>query len=415
MYSSFKLAVSGGCVRTAAAISTRRQLHVTSMRQIEMKLPALPKITSIKYTIPTDAYLLANKFREVSRQDKLNDAVAIVMQSKTSSQSVVVWNLVIDAYAKTGRLGRALRAFTEMKRRGFKPTPSTYTALFKACSLSDSENAEKIAQEIFDGMKTQNVEPTVINVNSLLSVYQRKHNLDELLRRFNEMSATGPEAPTLATYTVVMSALRRELSNRLADLKETNQSNKYDNANEFSVKRRVALKKQHVHRIFDALMQTWTTYTEDAVHRMSGPRDDTPLLHLDVHIVYIVLKACHAVYGENRPLGRQGLKIAEQVYGFGQVSSKTSATNNDSKKPLALRIYQATAASAGSDGAPVLNPIIDSTVIDLVLDLCTRDGELTKATRFWRSLETNFEPLVGEFSDETRAKYQAILDKRAKA
>ncbi|KAJ1721223.1 hypothetical protein LPJ53_004244 [Coemansia erecta] len=388
------------------------------MLRIEMKLPALPKVTSIKYTIPTDPYLLANKFREVNRQDKLNDAVAIVMQSKTSSQSVVVWNLVIDAYAKTGRLGRALRAFTEMKRRGFKPTPSTYTALFKACALSDSENAEKIAEELFDSMKSQKVDPTVINVNALLSVYQRKHNLDELLRRFNEMQATGPEAPTLATYTVVMSALRRELANRLADLKETGRPNKDDKTNEFGVKRREALMKQHVHRIFDALMQTWTTYADDAVHRMSGPRDDTPLLHLDAHIVFIVLKACHAVYSENRSLGRHGLKIAEQVYGFSKLGSESSSSSNsggDSKKPLALRIYQATATNAGSNGDTVLNPIIDSTVIVLVLDLCARDREPTKATRFWRSLETNFESLVGEFSEETRAKYQAIIDKRPKA
>ncbi|KAJ1849950.1 hypothetical protein LPJ73_003632 [Coemansia sp. RSA 2703] len=418
MYSFLKLALSGGCARTAA-MSARRHVHVSRMLPIEMKLPALPKVTSIKYTIPTDPYLLANKFREVHRQDKLNDAVAIVMQSKTSNQSVVVWNLVINAYAQTGRLGRALRAFTEMKRRGFKPTPSTYTALFKACSLSDSENAQAIAEELFDSMKSHKIAPTVINVNALLSVYQRKHNLDALLRRFNEMSATGSEAPTLATYTIVMSALRRELATRLADLKDGGRENKDGEMSEFSVKRREALKKQHVHRIFDALMQTWKTYVDDAVHRMSEPQGDTPLLNLDAHIVFIVLKACHAVYSENRSLGRQGLKIAEQVYGFGRLDfeskSSSSSSSSNGEKPLALRIYQATATNAGSNGDAAPTPIIDSTIVDLVLDLCARDNEPSKAIRFWRSLETNYQSLVGEFSNESRAKYQAIVDKRKKA
>ncbi|KAJ1933938.1 hypothetical protein GGF37_006554, partial [Kickxella alabastrina] len=91
MFSLCRLAAAR--LGTNAAVTAPRQLHTGSAALAEMKRRALPTTTSIKYTIPTDPYLLAQKFRNVLQQGKLDDAVAIVMQSKKRDQSGVVWNL----------------------------------------------------------------------------------------------------------------------------------------------------------------------------------------------------------------------------------------------------------------------------------------------------------------------------------
>ncbi|KAJ1883017.1 hypothetical protein LPJ57_000492 [Coemansia sp. RSA 486] len=398
-----------------------RNLHATTPTSYaEMKRRPLPTTTSIKYTIPTDPFLLAKKFQQVSGQGKLDDAVAIVMQSKSKSQSSIVWNLVIDAYAKTGRLSRALRAFTEMRRRGFKPTPTTFTAIFKACALSDSENSLEIAQDAYDSMERHGVKPTIISVNSLLSVYLRKHNVEAMLSKFNDLPQEGPLAPSLATYTMLLSALRRELQLKLDDLKAKPEkpTDVIDKDNEFVYRRRVALKKEHVHDAFSALINTWSAFADDAVHRIDSRPAETSLLGIDAHIVNIVLKACHSVYSENRALGRKGLRVAEQVYGLDQLdktqqtpAKQKNASGSNSLVPLATRIRQnapepdSDAANAQKDG---LGQVVDDTTVGLVLDLCMRDDQPTKAVRFWRSIETNFEPMFTP-SQETVQKYQTTL------
>ncbi|KAJ2127275.1 hypothetical protein IW136_006438, partial [Coemansia sp. RSA 678] len=176
-----------------------RNVRSYSTGSVQVKRRALPTTTSIEYTIPDDPYLLAKKFQQVSRSGKLDDAVAIVMQAKTRGQSPIVWNLVISSYARLGRLSRALRAFSEMRRRGFPPTQTTFTALLQACALGDSDKAVDIAEQTYKSMDTFGVKPSIINVNGLLSVYQRKHDMKKALECFNELPSAGKRAPSLAT------------------------------------------------------------------------------------------------------------------------------------------------------------------------------------------------------------------------
>ncbi|KAJ2790250.1 hypothetical protein GGI18_001916 [Coemansia linderi] len=382
---------------------------------VGVKRRALPTTTSIAYTIPTDPYLLAKKFQEVARQGKLDDAVAIVMQTKTRSQSTVVWNLVIDAYAKDGRLSRALRGFSEMRRRGFVPTPTTFTALLKACAMSDSVNSQKVADELFRLMERHGVDASIINANSLLSVYQRKHNIEAMLERFNALPEDGPMAPSLATYTILMSSLRRELLTRLDELSGKTEAAAAEAEGRDlrpSSSIRTAMLKENVHRTFDALLQVWASFAEDVERRLSHPVDGTAMLAVDTHIVNVVLKACHSVYRENRALGRKGLRIIEQVYGLDQTFGRQSSAPKEGAKepilPLAVRVRQQ------SSGMNDLNrtPLIDDDTIRLTLDLCTRDEEHTKAMRFWRSLKTNFaaelQPLMKNHAERIDALYARL-------
>ncbi|KAJ2407038.1 hypothetical protein GGI10_005066 [Coemansia sp. RSA 2530] len=402
------------CSQRGANAQSVRLAHAGDFA-VGVKRRALPTTTSIAYTIPTDPYLLAKKFQEVARQGKLDDAVAIVMQTKTRSQSAVVWNLVIDAYAKDGRLSRALRGFSEMRRRGFVPTPTTFTALLKACAMSDSVNSQKVADELFRLMERHGVDPSIINANSLLSVYQRKHNIEAMLERFNALPEDGPMAPSLATYTILMSSLRRELLTRLDELSGKTEAAAAEAEGRDlrpSSSIRTAMLKENVHRTFDALLQVWASFAEDVERRLSHPVDGTAMLAVDAHIVNVVLKACHSVYRENRALGRKGLRIIEQVYGLDQTFGRQSSAPKEGAKepilPLAVRVRQQ------SSGMNDLNrtPLIDDDTIRLTLDLCTRDEEHTKAMRFWRSLKTNFaaelQPLMKNHAERIDALYARL-------
>ncbi|KAJ2777008.1 hypothetical protein H4R18_005374 [Coemansia javaensis] len=383
---------------SAAAVIRGEPAAQGSSKPIEVKRRPLPTTTSVEYTIPTDPYLLAEKFRQVARSGKLDDAVAIVMQSKTRHQSAVVWNLVIGEYAKTGRLRCALRAHTEMRKRGFRPTATTFTALLRACALSESDNRARIAEQLFASMADHGVRPTIVSHNALLSVYQRQHDVDALLARFNALPADGPAAPSLETYTVVMDACRRELQRQIEALAALGPSQ----ARSFGDARRAALVAGNVRAAFDALLGTWSAYVEDAERRLKSPRSDTQPLGIDARAVRVVLKACHSAYGVNRALGRRGLAVAEQVYGFDRGAGARAAD-----APLAARLHSTTTSSSspGSDAEPAA-PVVDEAVVDLVFGLCRRDKQHTKAARFWRSLETHFAgelgPLRTRFAEQLK-------------
>ncbi|KAJ1934625.1 hypothetical protein FBU59_005640 [Linderina macrospora] len=379
--------------RLSRTTALGRRLYSQAKDGFSIKQRPLPTTTSVKYSIPQDPFLLAAKFREVARSGKLDDAVAIVMQTKTRDQSVVVWNLVINELAKGGRLGRALRAFTEMRKRGFKPTPTTFTALLKACSLSDSANRAQIAGELFDSMDRYKVEPSLINVNSLMMVYQRDEKIEPLLTCFNNLPTEGPLAPSLETYTTVVSTLRREFMKLLSG----NQSTKTPgDASAFVDARRHALNKQNLYRSFEAIMDVWESLVEDTLAR------DTETLMVDAKLVNMVLKCCHSIYNENRSLGRRGLKVIEDVYGLekdlspGAQGAKSKAADTPLVELLSDQLAR--------DDSELT--VIDPSTVDLALTLCMRDGEVMKAIRFWRRLMSNHRGMV----KPTKPNYALYLD-----
>ncbi|KAJ2455633.1 hypothetical protein EV183_000732 [Coemansia sp. RSA 2336] len=341
---------------------------------IWIKRRPLPKTTSIEYTIPEDPYLLAQKFTQVVANGKPDDAVAIVMQSKTKSQSTAVWNLVIREYAKSGRLSRALRAHTEMRKRGFVATNTTYTELLKACALSDSDKSVAMAESLYTQL-TDKLEPTIINFNALLTVYLRKHELATLLDRFNGLPTSGPMAPELATFTIVFSAFRREVFRKLHELKHVGVEQGDSESQVFGKKRRAALIATDMRSVYEAMLDLWRAFVDDAERRLRCM--ETKPLDVDAHMVKIVLKTCLAVYQKNRALGRKGLQVIETTYGMDETSDRPGK----SKAPLAARLRSR---------QPNQSCVVDNEVIELAFALCARDNQPVKALRFWSSLERHF-------------------------
>ncbi|KAJ2829820.1 hypothetical protein IWW50_000629 [Coemansia erecta] len=374
---------------------------------ISIKRRPLPTTTSKEYTIPQDPYLLAKKFQQVVRGGNLDDAVAIVMQSKTRDQSPVVWNLVIEEYARRGRLSRALRAYTEMRRRGFTPTQTTYTAVLKACALGDSEKAVAIAEHTYASMSSSGVAPSIINMNSLLSVYQRKHDIERALQRFNDLPSSGAMAPSLATYTILVSMCRRQITMlyeeqaRLKPVDEHGAKVVLDIEQRTYNSQRIAAAKNDIRSTFATVMQLWDMYTADAEQRLREPAEDTHALAYDTRILKLVLKACHALYEDERELARKGFNIIARVYGG---SRRVDAHGEVSfALPLAARLRRTKDMGVDREAASQ-HPILDKDVIDLAIGLCDRGKRYSNIVRLWSSLEKYFpaelEPLQAQFAAE---------------
>ncbi|KAJ2384589.1 hypothetical protein GGI23_006897, partial [Coemansia sp. RSA 2559] len=221
------------------------------------------------------------------------------------------------------------------------------------------------------------------------------------------LPADGPMAPTLSTYTILLSALRRELNLRIKELKDEPMERIVEKVDKQRLDTRTAHIKENMHSTFDTMMVAWHSYADDAVRRIDSPNaGDTSPLDIDAYIVNLVLKSCHAVYSSNRALGRMGLKIAEQVYGMdkafdlGNTNDTMSAVASQSL-PLASRIRSPDRRNDAK--AMSKQKIFNIDTLDLVLELCKRDMQPTKAIRFWRSLEKHFagdlEPIKTNFTD----------------
>ncbi|KAJ2126474.1 hypothetical protein GGF48_003660 [Coemansia sp. RSA 921] len=382
-----------------------RNVRSYSTGSVQVKRRALPTTTSIEYTIPDDPYLLAKKFQQVSQSGKLDDAVAIVMQAKTRGQSPIVWNLVISSYARLGRLSRALRAFSEMRRRGFPPTQTTFTALLQACALGDSDKAVDIAEQTYKSMDTFGVKPSIINVNGLLSVYQRKHDMKKALECFNELPSVGKRAPSLATYTILASMCRRQISvlyEELAQLKNGHSTDQKTLDQPFhfvsieentSHSQRIAIVRHNIRQTFTTLLDIWATYASDAEHRATNLDSDTDRLYFDTRLLKVVLKACHSVYEDERPLARKGFNIIAHVYGGTKRVDENGVVTNS--VPLAVLLQ--------SNDEHV---VLDADVVELAIGLCDRGKRYMNIVRLWASLNEHFarevEPLRRRFESEVQ-------------
>ncbi|CAI2166839.1 17594_t:CDS:2 [Funneliformis geosporum] len=92
-----------------------------------LKIPL--KTIDPKVKVPDDPYELSKLINKFSEQDRFEDVLSIVWNTKKSAQSVVVWNHLIHHSVKKGKLKLAIRLLNEMKKRSFVPNEHTYTIL----------------------------------------------------------------------------------------------------------------------------------------------------------------------------------------------------------------------------------------------------------------------------------------------
>ncbi|KAK6115096.1 hypothetical protein DH2020_007365 [Rehmannia glutinosa] len=113
-------------------------------------------------------------------------------------KDVVMWNCLIDGYAKSGLLEEALELLRLMKHYCIKPNSSTLAGLLSACSASGSM---AIGQYVHSYIEEQHLVLDVILGTSIVDMYAKSGLLERAIDVFDRM-----ECKDVTSWTAMISA-----------------------------------------------------------------------------------------------------------------------------------------------------------------------------------------------------------------
>ncbi|RIA83859.1 hypothetical protein C1645_833147 [Glomus cerebriforme] len=183
--------------------------------------------------VPNDPYLLSKLISKLGKQDNLEDALSIALNTKKSVQSEVVWNHLINECVKRGRVKLGIRLLNKMKKHSFVPNQQTYTILLNGIAenqtfIDNITQAKNLLEDIQQISKRYNqVKINIIHINCFLKVCARSNNFEALIENFNELfNNKGDLEPNNETYTIIFNACARQGSGYEIALKLWDRLNK---------------------------------------------------------------------------------------------------------------------------------------------------------------------------------------------
>merc|ERR1719335_435229 len=136
-------------------------------------------------------------------------AVYEEMQEKNIDLSVVMYNTLIDACARCGRMDRLPKILEDMETNNMKPNVITYSTMLKGhCQNGNIQGGFAILDKM---KKDSRLKPDEIMYNSLLDGCAQNNLVDEGLRLLEEMQNEGvaPSNFTLSLLVKLMNRARR--------------------------------------------------------------------------------------------------------------------------------------------------------------------------------------------------------------
>eukprot|EP00253_Pinus_taeda_P001294 PITA_01294 len=153
---------------------------------------------------------------------------------KMHQRNVVLWNIMIREYGKTGQYEEALKLYHQLQEEGIKPNNFTFPFVLKACAgLSSLQEGKEVhhhivnsgleidvfiaaglidmygkcgsvenARQVFDKMPGRDL----VSWNAMIAGYAQNGDSNEALSLFNQMQLSGMK-PNSVTVVNVLSAL----------------------------------------------------------------------------------------------------------------------------------------------------------------------------------------------------------------
>merc|ERR1740117_2509468 len=120
--------------------------------------------------------------------------------------SIVMYNTLIDACARCGRMEQLENILSDMKTNRVKPNVITYSTMLKGhCQNGDIQTAFLILEQM---KKDAHLKPDEIMYNSLLDGCAQNNLVDEGLRLLEEMQSEGV-APSNFTLSILVKLMNR--------------------------------------------------------------------------------------------------------------------------------------------------------------------------------------------------------------
>ncbi|KAG0205020.1 hypothetical protein BGX28_003226 [Mortierella sp. GBA30] len=307
------------------------------------------KALSKKITVPKDPYLLSEKVLKFARNGKLDDAVTLVLEAPKSRQNEVVWNHLIQESSKLGKTSQSWKLLNDMKKRGFEPNDRTYTILLNALAInSSSPNNVSRAKILYQQMQdSEDTAPTLAHTNALLKVCARSNDHDTLLSIYRTMPKSGPNAPDVVTFNVLINSLARMGGDK-------------------------------------GFEQAWKIWEDCLAAKTQRPDQ----VDLDQALVDAMLLACREARSSN--FVKRGLRLIESLYGLTLSSSSSSLTLGKALDEMTATEKAISPSKGLGLGAFLRKDTIQPRTVELLLSICSKLKEYKKAAQYMALIQHTF-------------------------
>ncbi|KAK1386151.1 putative pentatricopeptide repeat-containing protein, mitochondrial [Heracleum sosnowskyi] len=140
-----------------------------------------------------------------NRWEEVSLLLKQMIEDMKISPNVYTFNILVDAYSKSGKLDDAKEIIEMMNERGEYPNIVTYSTLMQAY-CAEGQIDEALA--VLDRIKIKEIRPDCCTYNILLDAYCRRLQLDIAMDLYRNMVAEGLE-PTVETHRVLLNGLCR--------------------------------------------------------------------------------------------------------------------------------------------------------------------------------------------------------------
>ncbi|RAL11597.1 uncharacterized protein BO97DRAFT_435008 [Aspergillus homomorphus CBS 101889] len=177
----------------------------STRKQVEMELRWL-----------VDPRRLADRVGRLLQGREIIMAAALLREAqKQGRECIVAWNHLLEYCMKQGATMAAYKFYTDMKKRGRKPSSYTYTIMLNGFSnkhLSDKEKNVDAAMRVYRSIEENpEIERDIIHSNAMLKVCWLLRDMDTLWRVAGDLPEDGPGSPDSYTYTIILRAIMSNL------------------------------------------------------------------------------------------------------------------------------------------------------------------------------------------------------------
>ena len=128
--------------------------------------------------------------------------------------SSITCGIVIKAYGMQGKLDKALQIYEQMKQDKIEISSVTYGCLINACIKNDNLNR---AFTLYEELQQNGFEMNTILYTTLIKAYTKTKNLEKVLEIFNKMKSNSNNLPNNITYNSVIDCCLKSNEFGLAD------------------------------------------------------------------------------------------------------------------------------------------------------------------------------------------------------
>jgi hypothetical protein len=237
-----------------------------------------------------------------------------------------------------------------MKKSGFEPSERTYTILLNAMAINTSSpNSVTRARALYQHMQnSEDTPPSVTHTNALLKVCARKPDYQALQEVYESMPKSGPNAPDVVTFNIVINSFARMGGNQ-------------------------------------GFEKAWKVWEDCVAAKMKRPDE----VDLDPSLVDAILLACREA--ESVSLAKRGRRIVESLYGLNLPLSGSTEMTSSTEAGSTSMTERAISPSKGLGLGPILQKeTIQPRTVELLLAIYTKFKDYDKAEKLMDLVRTTF-------------------------